>query len=215
MRYQAILFDLDGTLADTLADIAAAANHALTMLERPTHQVERYRLMVGRGLARLFGQALRPADDELIQKAAAIFEEHYALHGTEQTTLYPGIADLLDALNKLPLKLAVLSNKPEAGTQDTVQHVLSRWQFDLVRGHRPPAKLKPDPGSALTICRDLAIAPKHWLYVGDTGVDMQTAVGAGMFPVGVLWGFRAEDELRQNGACAIISHPMDLLELLD
>jgi phosphoglycolate phosphatase len=214
MRYQAILFDLDGTLADTLADIAAAANHALTRLKRPTHEVEHYRLMVGRGLARLFGQALAPADDELIQRAAAMFEQHYALHGTEQTELYPGVADLLDALNKLPLKLAVLSNKPEAGTQDTVQHVLSRWRFDVVRGHRPPAKLKPDPGSALTICRELAIAPEHWLYVGDTGVDMQTAVGAGMFPVGVLWGFREEPELRQNGAQAVIADPKELLELL-
>ena len=215
MRYQGILFDLDGTLADTLADIAGAANYGLTQIGRPTLPVARYRLMVGRGLQRLFQQALTPDDEHLIPRAAAAFEEHYAAHGSDQTRPYEGVPALLDALAARGATTAILSNKPDAGTQDTVREVLGRWRFHLVRGHRPPTPLKPDPAAAMAISAELGIAPEHWLYLGDTGVDMQTATGAGMFAVGALWGFRDEAELRDNGAQSIIAHPTDLLALLD
>jgi len=215
MRYKAVLFDLDGTLADTLEDIAAVSNRALAELGRPTIETPRYRQLVGRGVYRLFNRAMGPGHEHLIERAAELFELYYASQGQDHTVPYDGIPELLDALVGRGLKLAVLSNKPDAGAQDTVRQILSRWRFDIVRGHQPPTPLKPDPAGALAISSELGIAPEDWVYLGDTAVDMQTAVAAGMFPVGVLWGFRDREELCQNGARIVISHPMDLLKLLD
>ena len=215
MRCKALLFDLDGTLADTLEDIAAVTNRVLAELGCPTIETPRYRQLVGRGVHRLFTRAMGPGHEDLIPRAAELFELHYATDGQKHTVPYEGVPEMLDALVERGLRMAVLSNKPDDGAQDTVREVLGRWRFDLVRGHRPPTPLKPDPAAALEISDVLGIAPEHWLYLGDTAVDMQTAVGAGMFPVGVLWGFRDEAELRENGAEVIIGHPLEVLPLLD
>ena len=209
------MFDLDGTLADTLEDIAAVTNRVLAELGRPTVETARYRHLVGRGVHRLFTRAMGPGHEDLIPRAAELFELYYATDGQKHTVPYEGVPEMLDALVERDLRMAVLSNKPDDGTQDTVRQVLGRWRFDLVRGDRPPAPLKPDPTSAMAISDELGIAPEHWLYLGDTAVDMQTAVAAGMFPVGVLWGFRDEAELRGNGAEVVIGHPMEVLRLLD
>ena len=215
MHYRAILFDLDGTLADTLADIAGAANHALAELGRPTFEVPRYRLMVGRGLELLFQQALGPDHQHLGERAATLFHTHYASHGSDNTVPYDGVAEMLDALVDRRVTLAILSNKPDAPAQATVRQVLGRWPFAQVRGQRPPTPLKPDPTAAIEISRELNIPPENWLYLGDTGVDMCTATAAGMFAVGALWGFREEAELRENGARTVIAHPAEILALLD
>ena len=215
MRYKAVMFDLDGTLANTLDDIAAVANRALADLGQPAVDTARYRMMVGRGVHRLFDQALGAGDEHLVERAAELFEQYYATQGQDNTVPYDGVPEMLDALTARDAKLAVLSNKPDAGARDTVRQVLGRWRFEQVRGGRPPTPLKPDPTAALEISRELGIDPADWLYLGDTAVDMRTAAGAGMFAVGALWGFRDLAELRESGAEVVVSHPMEVLPLLD
>ncbi len=214
MPYRAVLFDLDGTLADTLEDLAIAANHALTQLGRPTFPTRRYRYLVGQGLRSLLTEALGPDHRDLIEPGMELFRDYYGRHSLDHTGPYPGIPELLDDLTRRRLKMAVLSNKPDSATQEMVAKVFSRWEFDAVVGQRDGGPLKPDPAAALQIADALAIRPSEWLYVGDTRVDMLTAGSAGMFPVGVLWGFREEQELRESGAKAIIARPMELLEVL-
>jgi phosphoglycolate phosphatase len=214
MKYQAIMFDLDGTLADTLADIAAAANHALSEMGRPIHDVRRYRYLAGQGLEPLMVEALGPEHQHLVSRGAELFKAYYLEHSLDFTRPYDGVPELLDELHARKLTLAVLSNKPHVAAVQLVKDVFGRWTFDIVQGHQPPAALKPDPASAIAVAQKLDIAPEQWLYVGDTRVDMLTGSGAGFFPVGVLWGFRDESELRESGARAIIKHPMELLKLL-
>lgn len=214
MPYRAVMFDLDGTLADTLADIAAAANHALTQLERPTHDVATYRYLAGQGLESLMVDALGPDHRHLVERGMEIFRSYYAEHDMDHTGPYDGIPDLLDELEMLDMRLAVLSNKPDPATQRLMRTAFPRWDFDAVLGHREGSPLKPDPASAVEITQRLGIAPEAWLYVGDTRVDMETATRAGMFAVGVLWGFRDEPELRESGAKAIIRYPAELMGLL-
>lgn len=211
---RAILFDLDGTLSDTLADIAAAANHALTLLGRPTFETPRYRYLAGQGLHSLMTEALGADHAHLIPRGMELFLAYYAKHWTDHTAPYPGIPELLDELTRRRIPMAVLSNKPHAATLEVMKHGFSRWHFDRVLGARDGVPLKPDPTGALEIATDLNIAPRNWLYVGDTKVDMMTATHAGMRAVGVLWGFRDEAELRDNGASVIICKPKDLLGLL-
>lgn len=214
MRYQAVMFDLDGTLADTLRDIAASANHALASLGRPTFPVPRYRHLAGQGLESLMIDALGAEHRDLVPEGMKRFREHYALHDMDHTAPYDGVPEVLDRLAAADVPMAVLSNKPHPATVKLVEKAFARWRFKAVRGHIPPTPLKPDPASALAIARELAIEPADWLYVGDTRVDMLTAVSAGMFAVGVLWGFRDEPELRQSGAAAIIRHPREIMPLM-
>jgi len=214
-RYDAVMFDLDGTLADTLADIAAAGNHALTTLGLAPIPVERYRYLAGQGIGWLVTHALGPAHADLVPQALELTRSYQLAHGLDQTTLYPGIPELLDELTRRKLKAAVLSNKPHPATEIAVAKVLGNWRFDAVAGQREGFPLKPDPQQALVIAAKLGVPVGHWLYLGDTAVDMQTAVAAGFHPVGVLWGFRQEAELRENGARTIIAHPQDLLKLLE
>ena len=214
MPYQVAIFDLDGTLADTLADIAAAANYALTQLDRPTLDIERYPALVGRGAEWLMAGAIGADHAHEHKRGLRLFRDYYHTRGTEHTRLYPGVAELLDTLRYRGLKLAVLSNKPDPAVQQVLATFFSRWQFDAAQGQRDGMPLKPDPTAALGIARKLAIKPRNCLYVGDMAIDMQTARAAGMFGVGVLWGFRDEPELRNAGAQAIISLPGQLLDLL-
>jgi phosphoglycolate phosphatase len=151
-------------------------------------------------------------DDEAT--VAACVREMRASYGRDRTRAYPGIAELLDELVARGVALAVLSNKAEELVRPLVAELLGRWRFAAVRGARPGAPKKPDPAEALAIARALALAPDQVLYLGDSGIDMQTAVAAGMFPVGALWGFRAADELRAGGARALCARPEELLALL-
>lgn len=214
MSHEAVMFDLDGTLLDTLADIAAAANAALARLQRPILDPTRYRQLVGSGAPWLMERALGPSFHDLTERAVKLYQENYARQGSARTRTYPGIEDLLDALTGRRLRMAVLSNKPHAAVQECVRRFLNRWRLDAVQGQVDLFPLKPDPSSALAIAERLDVSPGSWVYVGDTGVDMLTARAAGMFAVGALWGFRDEAELRENGAQAIIEHPRRLLEFL-
>jgi phosphoglycolate phosphatase len=233
-NYRAILFDLDGTLADTLADLANATNWALTQLGCPTHPVDRYRFMVGDGAPQLCARALPPDRQDLLDEALQLMRTRYAAHSFEQTRLYDGIPELVDALAARGYRLAVLSNKPDDFTKQMIQrYFCSRatspprkgsaaaktltnaiGPFDVVRGQLPNVPLKPDPSAALQIARELAVAPPEWLYLGDTNTDMRTATAAGMTPVGALWGFRDRDELLASGARHLVAKPEEVLKLL-
>jgi len=213
--YDGIMFDLDGTLADTLADIAAACNQAIVLLGREEIELPRFRYLAGQGLRYLIEHALEEqASEDEISQGMASFRTYYADHYTDQTKPYPGIPQLLDALMPMPIKVEILSNKPDSATQAFVTQVLEQWSFDAVRGALPNVPLKPDPTSALELTSQLSIPPSRWIYVGDTRVDMETAKAAGFFAVGVLWGFRDEPELREAGADVIISQPDQLLALI-
>ena len=213
-KYDAVMFDLDGTLADTLADIAGSGNHALTNLGLAPIPVAQYRYLAGQGIRRLVSDALGPAHQDLVPRALELARTYQLEHGLDHAKLYPGIPELLDELARRKLKTAILSNKPHPATLLAVAKLLGNWRFDAVAGQREGIPLKPDPQGALAIAQTLAVPAQRWLYLGDTAVDMQTAVAAGFHPVGVLWGFRQEPELRENGARTVIAQPLELLKLL-
>ena len=214
----AVLFDLDGTLLDTLTDIASAANAALASESMPTHPDADYRRFIGDGVGMLFRRALPPDqdhDEPRIDRCVARFHETYAHSWNVATRPYEGIPELLDALADRGLPVAILSNKPDEFTKLCAGAYLNRWTWSAVVGQREGVPRKPDPTSALAIAEGLGIAPSDFLYVGDSSVDMRTALASGMRPIGVSWGFRSVEELRSTGAEAIIDHPSELLGLLD
>ncbi|MEM9914838.1 MAG: HAD-IA family hydrolase [Planctomycetota bacterium] len=215
MRFDAVMFDLDGTLADTLRDLSEAGNHAMAVVGRPTYSLDEYRTLVGQGLDRLIHDALGPEHQDLFDQAIAAFRGYYAEHRYDHCAPYPGIAALLDALTAAGSKLAVMSNKPDEATVDMVQRVFGAWDFAAVRGHREGYPVKPDPTAALEIAEELGVPPERWLYVGDTDVDMQTGKRAGFFTVGVTWGFRSRSELESNGADYLTDRPAQVLDALD
>ena len=214
MRYHAALFDLDGTLLDTLQDLASAANFALKQVGRPTHALDAYRTLVGQGVRNLFIDALGPDHQALVDDAIAHFHLYYADHRFDTTAAYPGIDVMLDQLARAGVSLGVLSNKPHEATLDVVQRFFGSLEWSAIRGHKPGTQPKPDPASAGQTLGELGIEPGQCVYVGDTKVDMLTGKSAGMFTVGVSWGFRSVDELRANGADAIIDEPGQLLGLM-
>lgn len=216
MRYRAVLFDLDGTLLDTLEDLAAAANRMLAARAMPPHPVAAYRYFVGDGVRTLVERIL-PADQRhtaTVEEAVAMFQQEYAKNWHDHSAPYPGVADMLDRLTADGLRLSILSNKPDAFTQLCVHRLLPHWTFAPLLGQRLGVAKKPDPAAALEIACLLGLPPAEILYVGDTAVDMQTAGAAGMDAVGVLWGFRAVDELRAAGAHHLIAEPGQLLPIV-
>lgn len=216
MTYQAVLFDLDGTLLDTLADLGNAVNRVLAARGLPTHPLDAYRYFVGEGARLLVTRALpeNRRDAATIAACLAGFQADYDQNWQVETRPYPGVADMLDVLTARGLKLAVLSNKPHDFTVRCVSELLPRWTFDPVFGLRDTVPRKPDPAGALEITACLNIPPANFLYLGDTATDMQTARATGMFPVGALWGFRSAEELVESGAQVLIEEPGELLGLL-
>lgn len=215
MSRRAVMFDLDGTLLDSLKDIAASMNHALEAVGRPARSLQDYRHLAGQGVDYLVAHALGPDHLHLAPRCKAAYLAHYNTHRYDTSGLFPGIAELLDALTRRGIRLTVLSNKLDDAARQMVARFLDRWTFDVVRGATQGVPLKPDPTAALAILDQLAIPAEQWLYVGDTAADMQTGRSAGLFTVGVTWGFRDEPELREFGAHAIISQPAELLNHLD
>ena len=211
--YRAVLFDLDGTLTNTLADISSAMNWALEKNGLPPHPEDAYRYLVGNGAVVLAQRAVRERQ-ELARRVLEDYQHQYETHSLVRTRPYPGIPELLQALENLGLPLCVLSNKPDADTRNVVSHFFPDVRFALVRGQLPDVPVKPDPGAALAIARAIGVAPGDFCYLGDTSVDMTCAHRAGMHPLGVLWGFRGREELLESGAEALLSHPLDLLPLL-
>jgi phosphoglycolate phosphatase len=216
MIVEAVLFDLDGTLIDTVDDIGDAVNRVLSNRRFPIHANSDYRKFVGDGSRILIKRALpeKYRKDEIIDACLKEYIEDYSRNYNVKSSLYFGIPHMLDALKSKGLKLAILSNKLDSITQNCVKIFLSTWRFDIVLGQRESVPRKPNPQGALEIAKKLSIPPSNFLYLGDTAIDMKTAVSAGMFPVGVLWGFRPIKELLENGACAVIDEPMDVLDII-
>ncbi|MHC4628864.1 MAG: HAD family hydrolase [Planctomycetota bacterium] len=216
-RFQAILFDLDGTLLDTLADIANSVNAALTQLGFPTHQRDAYRYFLGSGMDYLVRRAVPEGfkDSKTLKKCREAMVDEYRNRWAQNTRPYPGITELLAELDKRGIVKAVLSNKPDDFTKRTVEKLLGDSHFDIIRGARPEIPLKPDPTSAAGIAAELDMPPTSFVYLGDSDIDMQTARAAGMFAAGALWGFRTAEELSANGAQVLLKAPREVLSLLD
>lgn len=216
MTYKAILFDLDGTLLDTLEDLGNSVNSVLAARGLPTHTLDEYRYFVGDGTAMLITRALPQGkrNDETVRACLEELREAYGRNWNVNTRPYEGIPEMLDALTEHGLKMAVLSNKQHEFTKLCVADLLSDWTFDVVFGQRDEVRRKPDPAGALEVAERLKLPPADFFYLGDSAVDMKTATAAGMFPVGVLWGFRPAEELKEAGAQALIERPSEILNLL-
>lgn len=215
MEFDGVIFDLDGTLVDTLEDIADAMDRVLAREGAPGHPYARYRYLIGRGIRNLVVEAL-PAElrsAERVDRCYARMLEDYGAHLLVKTHVYEGVPELLLALRAGGVPLAIHSNKADQPTRAIVAALLDPDAFVLVAGARPDAPLKPDPTVALRIAARFGLPPARVAYVGDSSVDMQTATAAGMIAVGAAWGFRTREELVENGARAVIDAPADLLAL--
>jgi phosphoglycolate phosphatase len=207
--FDAALFDLDGTLADTLADIAAAMNAVLTARDLPTHDHAAYRSMVGEGVAVLAARAAPGASVDLV----AAFRERYLAGLVVETRPFDGVTEALAALAASGKQLAVLSNKPHDATVHIVAQLFPTIAFAAVWGQRPELPRKPDPTAAVALAAVLHTPPARCAFVGDTAVDMETAVRAGMIGVGALWGYRERAELVAAGARHLCATPSELVTL--
>jgi phosphoglycolate phosphatase len=201
-------------LLDTIDDLADSMNKALSDLGFPVHDTEFYKHTVGDGLPKLVERVLPEThrDANTIKRCILGMEAEYKKSWNRKTRPYDGIMELLDALDRLQIKMNVLSNKLEEYTRIAVDFYFPQFPFELVIGASPSIPRKPSPACALFIAQELKIDPHNIVFLGDTNTDMKTAVAAGMLPVGALWGFRSKDELEESGAKAVISHPLELLE---
>lgn len=216
MQYKAVIFDLDGTLLDSLNDLANCMNDTLSRFGFPRHEVGAYRYFVGDGMRNLVCRAMprEVTDEKIIAACFAAMKEEYARRWNELTRPYPQIPELLQTLHSLGLKLAVLSNKPHEFTEMAVRELLPGIPFAAAFGERLGRPRKPDPAGALEILKILGVEAGQCLYLGDSSTDMRTATAAGVFPVGVLWGFRPAEELLANGARILLEKPLDLLKYM-
>lgn len=221
-KFDGVIFDLDGTLLDSLEDIANAANATLAKRNLPTWPVENYKHYVGDGVRVLFERALAPSNPqspntsttELLDACLEIYQSEYDRNWDRCSKPYPGILEMLHTLHKAGLKLAVLSNKPEPFTLLCINRFFPDIPFDLTLGASDRFPKKPDPTSATWIASQFSSNPQRIAYVGDTNTDMQTAVGANLFAIGVSWGFRSEQEILAAGAKIMCHTSEDLQQAL-
>ena len=194
-----VIFDLDGTLLNTIADLAHSTNYALNKLGYPTHEIEKYNFMVGNGIDKLFERALPEEEKskENVLRVRKEFVPYYDIHNADDSRPYPGIPELLSYLQDAGVQIAVASNKYQAATQKLVDHYFPEIHFTAVLGQREGVKVKPDPIIVSDILEIAKVAKEEALYVGDSGVDMQPAANAGVTACGVTWGFRPRTELEE------------------
>lgn len=211
---RAVLFDLDGTLVDSLGDIAGALNHVLEEAGLPPHPLPAYKTLVGEGARELVRRALPPGREAMLDDLLARYRARYGEHLLATTRPYDGIEALLAELERRAIPKAVVTNKPHAPASAIVEALLGRYAWSAIEGQQEGRPHKPDPAVALAIARTLGVPPSECLFVGDSDVDMKTATRAGMVAVGVAWGLRDRGELIASGAAAVIDHPRDLLRLL-
>lgn len=210
-----VIFDLDGTLLNTITDLGAATNHALEQCGFPVHAPEAYPMMVGNGVSKLIERALPEdyRDPATIERMWHHFSAYYNEHLTDSTTPYAGIPELLQALTDNGIAIAVASNKYQEATSKLIKHFFGHLPWVAIEGHREGIPVKPDPSIVFRILAEHPTPKASVLYVGDSGVDMQTAGRACVESVGVTWGFRPVSELRAGYADHIIYNPSDILPL--
>lgn len=211
----AVIFDLDGTLLNTLGDLRAATNHALEVRGLPPHSMEEIRQFIGNGIRLLICRAMPEGTPEAeIDAALDDFKAYYAAHIRDRTVPYDGIPQLLTALRKRGIKVAVLSNKIDSASQQLIEYFFP-GKTDVVFGEHVGVPRKPDPTSCRMVMQQLGVQPEQVLYVGDSGTDMQTAKNAGLYAVGVTWGFRSKEVLLKYGADVLVHRPEQILQILD
>ena len=213
--FKVAIFDLDGTLLNTLDDLANACNYALNKFSFPTHNVEEYKKFIGNGIYKLVERALpnNKKDKETVEKVLKTFSDYYNEHMIDMTKPYDGIVDILDELRAKGIKLAVVSNKKHEFTIEIVKKYFGD-RFDIVFGHRENYKEKPDPTSVLEVIEKLNILKSECIYIGDSNVDILTAKNAGVKSVGVSWGFRDREELANEGANYLADNNIELLNII-
>ena len=194
------IFDLDGTLLNTIADLATATNQALDACGFPTHPIEAYPFFVGNGINKLFERAL-PAEartEENVLRIRAHFLPYYDEHNADLSRPYPGIPQLLENLQAAGIQVAVASNKYHRATEKLIRHYFPTIRFAAILGQREGVPIKPHPQIVEDILTLVPVSKEEVIYIGDSGVDMQTALNAGVESIGVTWGFRPREELLQN-----------------
>lgn len=203
-----VIFDLDGTLLNTIADLAQSTNHALSTLGYPTHDESSYNFMVGNGINKLFERALPEGEksEENVLRVRKEFIPYYNVHNADKSRPYPGIQQLLEHLQNKGIMLAVASNKYQAATEKLIAHYFPNIRFKAVFGQREGINVKPDPTIVYDILDITGVSKDDTLYVGDSAVDMQTAANAGITACGVTWGFRPRTELEAMHPAHIIDH---------
>lgn len=215
MRFSAVIFDLDGTLLDSLDDLADSVNAALANRGMPVHPVPAFRRFVGNGIMTLVRRAAPSGlDDAQTAELAQAGRAEYARRWDAKSRPYPGVPEMLDALALGGMRLALLSNKPDEFTGRIAERFFAAWPLDPARGAREGVPLKPDPAAALDLARELGLEPADILFAGDSDVDVRTAKAAGMFAAGVLWGFRDADELTAAGADRLFATPGELARFI-
>lgn len=213
--FKVAIFDLDGTLLNTLDDLANACNYALNKFSFPTHEVEKYKTFIGNGIYKLVERAVpdNKEDDETVGKVLEVFSDYYNEHMMDMTKPYDGIINLLDELRMKGIKLGVVSNKKHEFTIEIVNKYFGD-RFDIVFGHRENYKEKPDPSSVLEIIEKLDVLKSECIYIGDSNVDVITARNSGIECIGVSWGFRGKEELAKAGADYLADNIIELRDII-
>lgn len=213
---KAVLFDLDGTLVNSLEDLADSTNYALAKFGFTTHDTEKFKVFVGDGIPKLIERVLPEdkRDTETHKEVLEVFMNRYRSHFADKTVAYNGITELIDGIKSMNLKIAVISNKAQEMAAEVVNKIFGDV-FDIVCGKQEGYPPKPDPALTLKIISDLGVTPEECVLIGDSGMDCATAVNAGCTGIGVLWGFRKEDELRENGANYIVNEPLQIIDIIE
>ncbi|MEG0492910.1 MAG: HAD-IA family hydrolase [Clostridia bacterium] len=214
--YQTVIFDLDGTLLNTLEDLTNATNHAMRESNYPEHSADEVRRYVGNGIGQLIHRALPPAadgDEEAFQEVLQAFKHYYALHNNDFTKPYEGCCDMLRTLASAGVKLAIVSNKNDPNVKALSAEYFREW-IDVAFGEQEGIRRKPHPDVVLKVMKALGSKPEKTLYVGDSDVDLQTAQNAGVSCAAVCWGFRSEEELRAAGATLLVHSPEELVQVV-
>lgn len=215
--YKACIFDLDGTLTDTLDSLTFSVNKTLKEMELPQITREQCRMFVGNGSKVLLEKALKAAGDKeasRLEEALTRYERIFRTGCTYHVVPYDGIPGLLEALKAAGMKIAVLSNKPDQNAHSVVEEIFGKGTFDWIQGQKEGVPRKPDPSAALLIAKELGADPSETLYVGDSEVDIATGMAAKMETIGVSWGFRTREALREAGAGLIIDSPEEIMEFI-
>lgn len=213
--YKAVIFDLDGTLLNTIDDLAIACNYALEKCNLPTHDVEKYKQFVGNGRYKLIERIIpeEKRSEELFNKVLKLYDDYYEAHMMDETKPYNGIINLLDNLKDKNIKIAVVSNKPNEFTVGMVKHYFGE-RFDIIFGHREGYKTKPNPDTVLEVMKELNVKENECIYIGDSNVDMKTAQNANLKSIGVSWGFRGRKELEEAGADFVVDNVSEIEEII-
>lgn len=213
MKYESYIFDLDGTLLNTINDLAASCNYALRTFGMPEHSVDDVRRFVGNGVRLLMTRAIPGGENNPdFDKCYATFRKHYLKHNLDTTAPYPGIMDLIKALKNANRHIAVVSNKFYEATQDLVHHFFGD-EIKVAIGERPDIRKKPAPDTVIEALRQLGVSRNTAVYIGDSDVDIDTAKNSGMPCISVLWGFRDKEFLIEHGATTLVSRPEEILDI--